>query len=179
MDILKNLQRKVNTYKEVLSNTVRYREIWKTSLKEEIKKNLTEYCQSVGLEADIEIKSQIDNLEAIVLSLGDDNSGLSESITDEIKRPLIKHNGSLVYQQLFNGKIMAVINYPFIEKYGQQQPPKMIAIYRPEELIGPFCERHLEQFMDEINRWEDYDDDKPEANHSIGFKMNFDQTQTT
>ena len=29
-------------------------------------------------------------------------------------RDLIKQNGSLVYQQLFNGKILVLINYPYI-----------------------------------------------------------------
>jgi hypothetical protein len=73
---------------------------------------------------------------------------------------------------------LVLINYPFIEKYGQQQPPKTIAIYRPEEIKVPFILRHLETFISEITNWEDYDDDAPEPNQRIGFKMNFDATAT-
>jgi hypothetical protein len=84
---------------------------------------------------------------------------------------MIKHNGSLVYQQLFNGKIIVIIQYPFIENYGEPRPPKTVAIYRPEELSEPFLIRHLEEFIQEITDWEDFDDDEP--NKKIGFSMNF------
>jgi len=80
--------------------------------------------------------------------------------------------------QLFNGKVIVIINYPFIEGYGQPQPPKTVAIYRPEELKEPFFVRHLEEFITEVYNWEDYDDDeKPgaERNQKIGFKLNFEK----
>jgi hypothetical protein len=105
-------------------------------------------------------------------------SGMYQEVNDSIKRHLIKHNGSLIYQQLFNGKIIVIINYPFIENYGQPFPPKTIAIYRPEEIKEPFFVRHLEEFVTEIYHWEDYDDDdKPgaEPNQKIGFKLNFEK----
>ena len=92
-------------------------------------------------------------------------------VGEDIKRHLIKNNGSLVYQQLFNGKVVVVINYPYIETYGQPHPPKTIAIYRPEELKEPYFVRHMEEFVKEVTNWEDYDDDEP--NQRIGFQMNF------
>ena len=107
--------------------------------------------------------------------MGSVKSGLGEPVGDGLHRDLIKQNGSLVYQQLFNGKILVLINYPYIEKYGQPQPPKTIAIYRPEELKEPYFIRHLETFITEIINWEDYDDDRPDENQRIGFKMNFEQ----
>ncbi|NJN35339.1 MAG: hypothetical protein HC817_14875 [Saprospiraceae bacterium] len=94
-----------------------------------------------------------------------------------IKRDLVKHNGSLVYQQLFNGKILVLINLPFIEKYGQPQQPRSIAIYRPEELKEPFILRHVEALISDVTNWEDYDDDAPtqDPNQRIGFKLNFEE----
>lgn len=168
-----NLKKKVDTYKVVLQNTRDYRETWKVSLKTSIIDNLTKFAEAVGLEIKIETKSGFENLEAVVLSLGDVKSGMYQEVSDSIKRHLIKHNGSLVYQQLFNGKVMVLINYPFIENYGEPHPPKTIAIYRPDELIEPFFLRHLEELLSEITNWEDYDDDEP--NKRIGFKFNFEQ----
>jgi len=109
------------------------------------------------MEGEIEVKEDVENLEAIVLSLGEEKSGIYEKVNKEVNRPLIKHNGSLVYQQLFNGKVMAMISYPVIEGYGQPKPPKTIAIYRPEEVKPPFLVRHMEEFMREVTDWEDYD----------------------
>ena len=107
--------------------------------------------------------------------MGHVESGISERLGVGVVRNMIKQNGSLIYQQLFNGKILVLINYPYIEQYGQPQPPKTVAIYRPEELRDAYFQRHLELLLQEVTAWEDYDDDVPEPNQRIGFKMNFDQ----
>lgn len=170
---LNNLRKKVTRYKEVLDNTKKYRKSWK-SLKKSITNQLTQACKEVELDAKVVDKGEMENLAALVLTLGDVRSGMSQEIADNIQRDMIKHNGSLVYQQLFNGKILVLINMPFIEGYGQPQPPKTVGIYRPEELKPPFILRHLETFIQEVVMWEDYDDDvTEEPNQRIGFKMNF------
>ncbi|MCB0643676.1 MAG: hypothetical protein KDC44_18640, partial [Phaeodactylibacter sp.] len=123
------------------------------------------------LEAHIDMRSELENLEAILLSLGTVKSGMYQVVSEGVQRDMIKHNGSLIYQQLFNGKVIVLLNYPYIENYGQPRPPKTIAIYRPEELKEPFFIRHLAEFITEITNWEDYDDDEP--NKRIGFQLNF------
>jgi hypothetical protein len=169
-----NLRQRVARYQEVLQNTARYRDMWQSELKAAIISQLDEAIKAVNLTAKIEQRAEIQNLEAIVLNLGVGQSGLGEPIGDSMRRDLIKQNGSLVYQQLFNGKILVLVNYPFIEKYGQPQPPKTIAIYRPDEIKAPFVMRHIETLLAEVTNWEDYDDDAPESNQRIGFKLNFD-----
>jgi hypothetical protein len=166
-----NLQRKVKQYEEVLQNTISYREAWKAETCEQIRETLQKMVDDTGLKATVEKRADIENLEAVVLSLGQAKSGMYQKVSDELQRHLIKHNGSLVYQQLFNGKIIVLLNYPFIENYGQPRPPKTIAIYRPEELREPYFIRHMEEFIQEVTNWEDYDDDEP--NQRIGFQLNF------
>jgi hypothetical protein len=173
-----SLERKVVRYKEVLENTRQYRELWNTSFKDALVEALTRISKAAGLECIVEVRAEIQNLEAVVLSLGSQDSGLGEPMGDKLFRPLIKQNGSLVYQQLFNGKILVLINYPYIEKYGQPLPPKTIAIYRPEELKDPYCLRHLETFLNEITHWEDQDDETPEVAHRIGFNVNLEDNTT-
>jgi hypothetical protein len=170
-----NLRRKVERYREVLQNTQRYRELWQSELKRDIIAQLKFLSEAGGLQASIEERKEIENLEAVVLTMGSMASGLGEPVGGTLRRDLIKHSGSLVYQQLFNGKILVLVNYPYIEKYGQPQPPKTIAIYRPEELKEPYFMRHMETFVTEIANWEDYDDDAPEPNQRIGFKLNFEE----
>lgn len=167
-----NLQRKVLHYKEVLQQSVLYRKAWQDELKEEIIRQLTHLSRETGLEVQIEEKKDLKNLEAIVLSLGAVRSGLYKEVNPSFQKDLVKHNGALIYQQLFNGKIVVLIQYPFIEGYGEPKPPKTIAIYRPGELQPPFFIRHLEAFISEITLWEDYDDDDEPAQR-IGFNMNF------
>ena len=168
-----NLKRKVSHYQEVLQHTQDYRKAWKESLKEDITANLTKLNEATHLGAKVEERSQMENLEAVVLTLGDVKSGMYQHVNDDFQRHLMKHNGSLVYQQLFNGKVIVLINYPFIENYGQPKTPKTIGIYRPEELKEPFYIRHMEEFIKGITNWEDFDDDEP--GQRIGFHFNLNQ----
>jgi len=167
-----NLKRKVADYQQVLANTKEYRQIWDDSLGAQIIAELKSITEAIGLSAIIEEKEEINNLAAVTLSLGNVKSGMSQEVADGVNRELIKHNGSLMYQQLFNGKVIVIVQYPFIENYGQPQPPKTIAIYRPEELRTPFFHRHIEELLTAVTGWEDYDDDEPtqkNAFNPIGF----------
>ena len=80
---------------------------------------------------------------------------------------------SLIYQQLFNGKIIVMLVSPHIEGYGQPKPPLSLEILRPDELKVPFIIRHMESFLKDITDWEDFDDDEPQKASSgftpIGF----------
>ena len=172
-----NFQRKVEHYQEVLKNAEHYREYWNKTLKNDLLNVLQKAVELAKLACTVEERSEIQNLGAIVLSLGVSRSGLGEPVGNGLHRELIKQNGSLVYQQLFNGKVLVLINLPYIEKYGEPLPPKTLAIYRPEELKEPYIIRHLESFMSEITAWEDYDDDRPDENQRIGFKLNFEQEE--
>lgn len=172
---VRNLVRKVKKYKEVKENTIEYRKAWKDHLKNDIIEDLEEMIELSGLEAKVISKTQIENLEAVVLTLGESKSGLFHKVNENVDRHMIKHNGALLYQQLFNGKIMVMINYPYIENYGQPHQPKTLAIYRPEELKKPYFIRHMEEFISEITLMEDFDDDEP--NQKIGFELNFQDDQ--
>lgn len=173
MQELSNLTNKVKKYKEIRNNTTAYREVWNTELKDKLVKLLEDTCQKVGLEATIEHRDQIKNLGAVILSLGKTHSGIYEELENNMKRQFVRANGMLVYQQLFNGKIIVMIVYPLIEGVGEPAPSKMIAIYRPEEMQPPFIIRHLEEFVKEITEWEDYDDDEKQP-QKIGFQVGYD-----
>lgn len=169
MEDYNGLINKVNRYHSILANTKAYRERWNTFLKQQIVDELQNMLKVAGLDGKIEVQDKVRHLEFIVLSLGSEESGISEIINDKTDKPLIKHNGSLVYQQLYNGKIQVMIAYPYIEGFGEPQSPKVISIYRPEEIKSPFLIRHMEDFIKEITQWEDYDDDDQPA-AKIGFQ---------
>lgn len=170
MDDYNGLITKVQRYHSILANIKAYRERWSTQLKPFIMAELENMLKISGLHGTIETSDKVRHLEFINLSLGSEESGISEIINERTDKPLIKNNGSLIYQQLFNGKIQVMIVYPFIEGFGDPRPPKVIAIYRPEEIKTPFLIRHMEDFIKELSQWEDYDDDDQPAS-KIGFQM--------
>ncbi|HJW29715.1 MAG TPA: hypothetical protein VJ508_10815 [Saprospiraceae bacterium] len=168
MDEYNGLIGKVQRYQAILTNTQTYRERWTNQLKALIISELENMLKITGLQGTIETSDKVRHLEYIVLSLGSEESGISEIINEKTDKPLIKSNGSLIYQQLYNGKVQVMIVYPYIDGFGEPRPPKVIAIYRPEEIKSPFLIRHMEDFVKEITQWEDFDDDDQPAAR-IGF----------
>jgi len=166
-----NLKKRVGTYNEVLKNTEVYRDLWKSSFKEELIRQLSEVIKDCKLTARVDLIEQMENLEAVVFNLGETKSGMYKRVSDSIQRDLIKHNGSLIYQQLFNGKILVLIQYPYIEGIGNPRPPHTISVYRPDSIKSSFVIRHLETFFTEISNWEDLVNDEPQKR--IGFDLNF------
>ncbi|MBP7239442.1 MAG: hypothetical protein KBA14_04410 [Saprospiraceae bacterium] len=170
MDDFTGLITKVQRYQGALANTKSYRERWGATLKAQIISDLENMLKITGLQGAIEASDKIKHLEYIILSLGTEESGIAEIVNDKLTKPLIKTNGTLVYQQLYNGKIQVMIGYPFIEGFGEPRPPKLISIYRPEEIKTPFILRHMEEFIKEITQWEDFDDDDHIAS-KIGYQV--------
>ena len=166
-----NLKSKTAQYQQILTNTVNYRKAWDDGLRDMIEHVLENIIKKTGLDAVVELKEEVNNLGAVVLNLGMDQSGISED-TGKAVRHFFKSNGMLIYQQLFNGKIMVSMTLPVVEGLGKPAPPKQIEILRPEELKPPFVLRHTEEFLKEIIAWEDYDDDMPQS-QPIGFQTGF------
>lgn len=160
---------KANYYKEVLNNTQVYRAEWQKTLKDRIKEYLNIIISQSELKADVKVNDKIENLESIVFDLGRASSGISESIEDSgIKRTMVKNNGALIYQQLFNGKIMVMILSPNIEGYGEPKAPRTLEILKPVEIKQQLIIRHVELLLKDITEWEDYDDS--ETHTPIGFQ---------
>ena len=162
------LQRKVNDYQNIRSNTRTYRQAWRDGLKQTIIDQLTAMKDGVGLGGKILTPDKVGNAEAVVLSMGKEASGIFARVDEDTNKPLIKDFGSLVYQQLYNGKVQVLVFLPFIEGVIQPQPPKILGIYRPEELKVAYLERHMEEFVRLLTEWEDFDDDAPTQ---IGFHV--------
>ena len=168
------LKEKVSEYKKVQENTQNYRQQWKDKTKQFIIYNLRDIVQQTGLKASVTEKNNIENLEAILLGLGRSSSGIAENLDDaNVKRIMVKNNGSLIYQQLFNGKIMVMLVSPYIEGYGEPKAPLSLAILRPAELSAASILDHVKELLDDITEWEDYDDDDPGTKQPfepIGFR---------
>lgn len=170
MTPIQDLVSKVEKYKSTVQNTIQYRKEWEEGTKEKIKDFLTQVIKETKLSATIEVRSGMANLESIVFTLGVEPSGIYERVGEEFKKNLYKSNGMLIFQQLFNGKIVVLLAYPHIEEIAEPKPPKNIEIIRPDELTEDFLIRYVDTFLNEIIEWEDFDDNLP---HKIGFNSGF------
>lgn len=167
---LGTLPSKIAKYKAILHNTETYRKAWNDQLKDKIIQTLQSLVGETELTAEIDVREGLKNLESVVLSLGVVPSGIYEPVGDQFRKKLYKGNGMLIFQQLYNGKIIVMMSYPHIEEVANPKPPKTLEIVRPEELTEGYIIRYLETFFNEIIEWEDYDDDVPTT---IGFNSTF------
>jgi hypothetical protein len=166
---LANLLVKAEAYKKVLENTNEYRKQW-PEVKSTITSTLKEIMKQLDIKSEIKTVDKIQNLESIVLDLGKSSSGIVENIENSgVHRTMVKNNGAIIYQQLFNGKIIVMIMGPSIEGYGEPKPPKTLEILRPDEMILPFLVKHVDFLLKEVIEWEDYDDNEP-SKSKIGFQ---------
>ncbi len=157
-----SLAEKVSLYNAVLDNTARYRADWHKTTKPFIKEILVKILAQTNLKGDVKIQEKMENLESVLLDLGRTGSGISENVDDSgVKRTMVKTNGALIYQQLFNGKIMVMLMSPMIEGYGEPKAPKTLEILRPEELNEKNIINHVELLLKDIIAWEDFDDNEP------------------
>ena len=164
---MESLRQRIEKYHKVLQSTISYRETWKKELKLFVKQTLELIVAETGLRAQVVEKNEFENLEAVILSLGQQDSGIYENLENGVQRHFIKEMGSLVFQQLYNGKIIVMVNYPAIDTYGDPSPPKTLGIYRPEEVHEANIIRNTEDFISELLTWEDVDD--ADSGNRIGF----------
>ena len=170
------IKERAKKYSEMLKHVIDYRNSWYSDLKNQIVTTAEQILDHTEISASIEIEERFENLESITISLGKTVSGIAENVDDITKRNIIKDKGSLIYSQLFNGKVQAWMTYPLIEGLMQPKPPKMIGIYRPDEFNEGLILSNFDDFFKELIDWENYDDDQPgnEAQNKIGFGIHRD-----
>ena len=157
-------------YTNILQQVVQFRADWGKNIKKYIIKTSENILEHTGIAASIDVEERFENLESVTISLGKSLSGIAENVDNETKRNIIKDKGSLIYSQLFNGKVQAWMTYPIIEGLMQPKPPKMIGIYGPPEFNEDLILSNFDEFFKELINWENYDDDQPgQQINRIGF----------
>ena len=168
-----SLNAKIAAYKKVLENTMVFRQAWPAT-REMISLELNNFLDLSGIKGKVNNNTDIENLEAVTLDLGRSSSGISRNHVDtDVRNFMIKVNGALIYQQLFNGKIMVMVQQPFIEGQVEPKEPQFIEIVTPEELSAAQISQHLETLLEIITNWEDFDDEGPQKKtvfQPIGFQ---------
>ena len=164
------IKEKASRYKSLLTTVDAYRAEWEKKLKKFIIKECKAILAATEIEADVDSESTVQGLEAITLKLGMRRSGIYQKMDSGEKKSVWKDHGSLIFGQLFNGKIQVWMTYPILEGLMEPRQPKMIGIYAPPEFNDALVLSNVEFFLNELIAWEDYDDDVPnEKPNAIGF----------
>lgn len=169
------IKERVGKYKTMLDQVTIWRETWSKTLKKFILKEVKKLLDATGLIATISEEEKIKGLEAITIRLGSKKSGIyAMADKGNERKDFFKEFGTLVYSQLFNGKVQVWMTFPFIEGLVEPRPPKLIGIYAPPEFTEDLIINNIETFLKDLIEWEDYDDDDPnmpQKPQQIGFGL--------
>lgn len=172
------IKERADKYRLQLQQVKDFRKIWKEQLKVFIQEKASEILEQTGISGKILVEERFENLESVSISLGKGISGISEQLGEDTKRNIIKERGSLIYSQLFNGKIQVWLTYPLLEGLMEMREPKMIGIYKPNKFDEEVMLSSFDAFFKELIQWENYDDDKTKhAMTRIGFGGGFDEQE--
>ena len=164
------IKEKATRYKSLLVTVEAYRTEWDKKLKKFIIKECKAILAATEIEAEVDSESTVQGLEAVTIKLGMRRSGIYQKMDGGEKKAIWKDFGSLIFGQLFNGKIQVWMTYPVLEGLMEPRPPKMIGIYAPPEFNDRLVLSNMDFFLNELIVWEDYDDDVPtDKPNAIGF----------
>lgn len=125
---------------------------WQQEVKPFIRQTLQALKTQNQLDGEIKEENKITNIEAIYLDLG--QTGTEIQVKDgKEKKSLKRSEGSLMYSQLYNGKISVWIRYPKIQKLMKRKEPKILEVCEPLDLQAEHIEKHLSVFYEELTSW--------------------------
>lgn len=163
------IKKRAENYTNMLKQVKQFRERWNKDLKKFILDHVDKMLEVIEIGAHVESEERIAGLEVITIQLGKKASGIYQEMEDGTKKHFIKDFGTLVYSQLFNGKVQVWMTYPLIEGMMEPRPPRLVGIFAPPEFNEQLIMSHFDLFLKELADWENYDDDLPGQKKKIGF----------
>lgn len=133
------------------------RELWSSTIRDFVYEVLERIRKTANLiDLDTVKVLDIKNLESVSFGFHNANSGIEEN-TEQGVKSFMKYGGRLCFSQLYNGKIAAVVIYPFIETYVEQIENKILGVNEPNDIIEDLIVDYYEKFIEEIIVWETND----------------------
>lgn len=160
--------RSLDDYKVSVQNMLERREEWKAEIRDRIKQVLISLRERTDIQLNVDVNEDLDNLNAVILGLPNKPSGIAELGYDPFKgefpvKQFTKTEGYLSFNQVYNGQIVVVINYPYIEDKVSQRGAAVNGYYEPKDLTTNTIIGIVADFFDAMTKWEN------ETRQPIGF----------
>lgn len=137
-------------YLETLERIRSRRIAWQNVTKPFLVNQLNNLRSEFALEWFVRTNENIHNLESVFVAFPDNPSGLATA-----SRPYIKRGGYLNFAQLYNGKVTALVFFPFVEDISSPRGPLQIGIYEPEAVEMPLLRMAVTRFLEQMIAWEE------------------------
>lgn len=164
---IEKIKMKVNIYSQIAQTTSEKRRIWEAQKKEQVFSVLERIKRDTSFDDVNIIKADLySNYGGVFFQLKNQPSGISATLDNGGFQNFVKNGAALAFSQSFNGDILVVITYPQIEKITSGNNSKLLGRISPIEITEQFISEKVDQFLDEIIKWEQGDQKEPAA---LGF----------
>ena len=135
-------------YQTLLQCTGAHQARWNATIKEFIYQCLSELASSPKPLKAIKDES-VRNFDTVCVGFIPSPTNIVIKI-GQGAQGLTKFGGFLFYSQVYNGKVLVGISYPYVEKLQDQVPNKGLALLDPEEITEIKILEHVELFLKEL-----------------------------
>lgn len=155
----KNLKVALEKFTVATDQIYRRRRVWKDDIKDRLYNVLRNIRLHSGMKFEIKKNESIDNLNSISFGFSNKISGIStvevNPFTEvETTKHYDKNEGYLMFSQTYSGKILIVINYPFVHGFIEESDPEILKIVEPGNLdIGTILDV-VTEYVEKMVTWE-------------------------
>jgi hypothetical protein len=156
---LNDLIRKAVEYQQALEHSKlqieENRKTWNAETNPLIVNTFKTIAQNVpNLNWEIKRIDGMENLDILTLGFKNDSSGIVGQVEGVLKF-FAKIGGKLIYSQVYNGDIYALIDYPHVEHHVERQSPKFVGKFQPAQITEDVILDHINEFLSEMLSWEE------------------------
>ena len=139
-----------NSKKQIDEN----RKIWNAGISELILNTFLDVANTAPqLNWEVKKIDSIENLDILSLGFKNESSGIVGQVSGVLKF-FSKIGGRLIYSQVYNGDIYALIDYPHVENHVERLNPKFLGKFKPNQISSDLILDHISVFLDEMQDWE-------------------------
>lgn len=151
---IENLTAGVQSLKNAYEKMNSKREAWTQTTKPLLSSTLEKITEKFDLNWEVYNVDHRHNLEAVQLSFGKSNSGITER-TEYGQKSFTKNGGILSFTQTYNGDVLVLIFTPSIDEVVEQDETFRIITKRaPDQIDEEFVYVQVGKFITEMVAWE-------------------------
>lgn len=154
------VKEKVALYQQALADIQVKRALWTSTTKSLIYAVLKKVKRVEKLAWKVEKYEESNFLEAISLNFEDMPSGIMIEVAIEgqpdktIQQEATKYGGSLAFSQTYNGDILIIILYPYIDGEMAERVSSVLERVAPELINEKFVLEQVAFFLEQMTQWE-------------------------
>lgn len=144
-----SIQEKADYYLQVQQAIAQFRQQWEKHTRQSIIDALRDITGKVTLDWRVEENKTLENSQRVSLTFG-----YLIRVHEQGGKVMFMEEGTLLFNQVYDGRIAVTIKYPKIEIRHYKYSSKELGYFEPQEIDQAKVAHLVEQFLEAITNWE-------------------------